>query len=951
MRRISLALALVGAMAATGCGAGGAPAGSSGKAPGIAEGTFKVTVQNTAPLQIQDGYVTSSPAGIDCGGATRTACEADFPIGQAVTMTATALNGKSFLQWAGDCQGTSCVLTGNSDKYLVASFGTYLEQGSHPNWSKASDHGREFWAFENGQAGGLDCRACHGANLQGQGIAVSCQSCHSKSVGATVAYGPAEGCRKCHAAGTYGAPKDPHKATGHVVVSNAAATTVDTNADGTADDVVLTFNVKVDGVNSNALTFFTRAYRFAYNSAREGATVLAAFERFTVAIGTGATLGTPVNGNYTVTFPGMAATVGSAKTTFMVALADRDPALEDMNTTWATAVAHVNGAARDLVGDQACKNCHGDYVFRHREDNGELHHGANPAGVEACVVCHTRYGSVSRGMGGDRTMAYVHGIHNSHAMPAGTVGTAPNTVAKPAGVYARNNSASSSSWFSIGFPGYMVNCSTCHDTDARLAATLARPVKFATCMSCHDGWDGFDAEPADHAPYTAATNCASCHGTGGTAAAKSIADFHDGMRTDRSGLVWAGKDQSVEEAKKIKLSITGVSIAAGEMTITWKAVNPAAGNAEYDPCNTDIASGPVFFGVTADAASGRTAHSMSVVRAYAQGNDWVNAGVGTSPGQPGASVNLSGTNTTCTANVATTKIPTETTTATKGLVTFQGRPQVLVGTTGLATFVRAEAPTREFLVADGAAPATKRRAIVSNAKCLACHLGSLYQHSATGGTRVDNVDLCVACHNPAANDKNWRTLYGVTAANSYDGKSAETYDMRVMIHAIHSAGEKAPWVLYRGSNGVYAFGSQDAIDGLRNWPGAGSNLVYPGTYGTARSHNEIVVHYPRELSDCGACHVDGFDQFAGQATAMPVTVDAGTLSPVPGGYAGTNAFWGTQTDDQLMGPAAASCFSCHQSRDAITQASLRQHAYGFGWTPASFTGGRQALIDYVTLQP
>ena len=77
-----------------------------------------------------------------------------------------------------------------------------------------------------------------------------------------------------------------------------------------------------------------------------------------------------------------------------------------------------NAPARDLVGDQACVNCHGDQVFRERESNGEWHHGANPYGVEACVVCHTRYGSISRSMGGDRLTAYVHGVHNSHAMPA-----------------------------------------------------------------------------------------------------------------------------------------------------------------------------------------------------------------------------------------------------------------------------------------------------------------------------------------------------------------------------------------------------------------------------------------------------------------------------------------------------------------------------------------------------
>jgi hypothetical protein len=221
MRRISLALALVGAMAATGCGTGSTGAAKAGTAPGVAEGTFRITVQNgqgqtrnattgVLPLELRGGVVTSTPAGIECGeGVAVQRCEAEFPVGTAVTMTATAIAPKQFLQWSGDCQGTGpCSFSGGADRYLVASFGTYAEQGAHPNWSAAADHGAQYRAWKaDPVAYGFACTQCHGADLRGVGIAVSCYGCHAHpqlrgpGVDGAFANGPevTTECVKCHA--------------------------------------------------------------------------------------------------------------------------------------------------------------------------------------------------------------------------------------------------------------------------------------------------------------------------------------------------------------------------------------------------------------------------------------------------------------------------------------------------------------------------------------------------------------------------------------------------------------------------------------------------------------------------------------------------------------------------------------------------------------------------------
>jgi hypothetical protein len=157
MRRISLALALFGAVAAAGCGGGAKPAATAG-AKGTAGQSFTLTVNNQGPGTIAD---SSSPAQTCAAGAT---CAWTYAFGTSVTLTATASGSNYFNGFFGDCQGPTCTLSGNADKYVVSYFSATPQ--AHPNW--AAGHGNN-----------IDCSKCHGANYQGQGIAPSCSSCHS----------------------------------------------------------------------------------------------------------------------------------------------------------------------------------------------------------------------------------------------------------------------------------------------------------------------------------------------------------------------------------------------------------------------------------------------------------------------------------------------------------------------------------------------------------------------------------------------------------------------------------------------------------------------------------------------------------------------------------------------------------------------------------------------------
>lgn len=680
------------------------------------------------------------------------------------------------------------------------------------------------------------------------------------------------------------------------------------------------------------------------------------------------------NGNYTATITGFAA-APAAGTAFMLSV------MPPGGPT-ATAVAYNGDRTHDSVSDAACINCHGNHVWR-----GAAHDVTNAQGIGPCLVCHNRVGATEKrltgadstalppvtaapGTDGTGLMGIVHGIHNSANMADGTY------------TWVWTNQTSSTD-FKKGFPGNMPNCATCHQSVAQLAAVAAAPVSWALCISCHDGMDGFpniaaatSGFLATHKTYTLATNCGGCHDG---SIRTTVSEFHNGLVTERAGLIWDGADQSVVLAPTINMAITGVTVNGTNLEITWTAQDGVG--AAIDPCNSDYAIGPVFFGMTG-SSEGCTntptgcGSNMSILRSYAQAGDWVNDNLtgSSAPGQPAGSTTLASTNTTCASGVATTVVPLQTTAATRGIVALQGKPQVRFPANSNVIWVRSKTPTREFVVADGTEPTAARRQIVDVAKCNACHLGTLYQH---GGSRVDSIELCVMCHNPASSEQNRRVGMGVDATEAYDGKAGETYDLRYMVHAIHSAGESKVPLMYYRSNGIYFFGAKDAtgnLQGVTNWPTAGCvSCVDPedgplnwckvygsstagkvpaanpdgsckpdaelvdSTDGTWRPHRVIEVHYPRALNDCSACHVSSDPGLPDPTQAVAVTYETGA------------APYNDLVNDVLMGPSAATCMSCHQSGDPVSQFGLRVHAYGQGWAPTTFVNGRQTLIDAVTL--
>jgi OmcA/MtrC family decaheme c-type cytochrome len=506
----------------------------------------------------------------------------------------------------------------------------------------------------------------------------------------------------------------------------------------------------------------------------------------------------------------------------------------------------------------------------------------------------------------------------------------------------------------------MTNCNVCHTSSSgALAKANTMTVTTANCFSCHESmesWDFTASGTTFHESMTEATNCTSCHNSTPTGIAPAtVTAFHNGLVTERGGIIFNGDDTSVTEGAKFNWTITGIVDNGTNLSISWAA---KYNGVDVNPCNATAAVGaPVFH-----AAAGG---NLSMLRSYFQGDDPV---LGQDPNAPGQAlaVNVTTTNTTCTGNVATTVIPVNTgITATRGIVALQGKPRVVTANITTPTMVRAKTPVREWVVGTGALPAQARRAIANSGECVGCHVGSLYQH---GGNRVDNVDMCVICHNSASSEQNVRVGMGVTASEAYDGLVGQTYEFKTMLHAIHSVGDAAgAFAIYR-TRGIYAW----APEGLTppNWaagtkcavaspippattpaasvvlnptttPPAGTsfgtpgNIVYgastnaDGTYPTVacQPHNLYHPTYPRDTKQCSGCHVAGFGTIPDQAKAVATTMDAGV------------APWLNQLDDSLQGASAAACTSCHSTTDS------RGHAYQNGWTPQTFEKGRQTILE------
>ena len=717
---------------------------------------------------------------------------------------------------------------------------------------------------------------------------------------------PLESCDVCHSDGSFASAPAAHEV--YDVGSFAAFAVTPSGA-----DLVVSFSATVDGAAATAATF-RRAYVTDGTLRTSLTDEIEADPALFVNNG---------DGTYSVRIVDGVARFGGTNSRYLVIL------LNGLNDLEVAAVGDYPAAIplAGLASSEACQGCHGDSgeVGRFDPTNRGGHYSA-PMSVDACVVCHRPGDPLDPDNNEPSYMKIarvVHGIHNSHNFPDGEF------------VTDRDNA------YSITYPTYMTNCSVCHSDDnivpavgvSALEAANAMPVTGSGCLSCHGSMESwtFPVELGFHDLITDpfAHDCqTACHEPGGLGQAKLVVtDFHNGLTTGRGGIVWNGVDTSVTEGAKFVWEITGVVDDGTNLAISWQASYDGVG---VDPCNATPAAGePAFHAIppfTRPDGTTQNRNNLSMLRSYAQGDDFILGQSTSAPGQA-LSVNVTVDNTTCAGGVATTTIPVDPDAdATVGRVALQGKPWLVAidpdDEDGVMQ-VRAKTPTYDWVVGDGSPTLMARRDVVDTGECLKCHVGSLYQH---GGNRVDNVDMCILCHNSASNEKNVRVGMGVDASEAYDGRVGETFEMKTMLHRIHSSGVdgQPPYLVYR-NRGIYAFAPDVSV--LPNWPGTGQQVVYGSDPEVTTNHNFHSADYPRALNACTACHDADFAVIPVQAQAMATTVDAGS------------EVWEDQLDDVLQGAATTACVTCH------ADSASKGHAYQNSWEPKEFPEGRQTIID------
>jgi OmcA/MtrC family decaheme c-type cytochrome len=537
----------------------------------------------------------------------------------------------------------------------------------------------------------------------------------------------------------------------------------------------------------------------------------------------------------------------------------------------------------------------------------------------------------------------IHKIHQGDELPSVVAGT-PYKIG-------------TSDFSDVAFPQDIRNCTKCHDgaVTAQGDNWKTQPSK-AACSSCHDDVY-FGAAPDPLKPYQtvshatasgvtdpAESTCTLCHGAGKP---KDVAVMH----TIPSKVVRGNFKFNILEICGIPV-VNGVAntfgvagCQAGQLpTVKFSVTDPNGGTHGYPSSTYNIFADPEFFNVTPKASM--TVDIAWDTRDYTnkdgsqarpgranQFNVYGTTAASTPFGQaanslaayPAAVSNGDGTYTL----TAATPIPLSATGS--GAVAIEGRsynptvvnPAVIPPTVPPTYLPSSDARTRVpikgevayFAITDST-PKARRVVADATGKCDKCH----DQLSLHGGSRNDNVQLCVLCHNPSNTDAQAsgrpkdptftpsNDLPIINAASlAMDGKKEESVDLKRMIHGIHAAGmrEKGIWI-------------------------AGGSFAG--------------VRYPGILNDCSTCHTGTTYQLTGiwetptQNGILGSTIDATpTMVPTVSTKLQVDAALNDPTDDLKISPTAAVCSSCHDT--ALEQAHMTLNGALFAMTQSVINGG------------
>jgi len=513
---------------------------------------------------------------------------------------------------------------------------------------------------------------------------------------------------------------------------------------------------------------------------------------------------------------------------------------------WVPATGATEGIfIMDIAATANCNRCHDPLAI----------HGGGRREVQYCVTCHNP-GSVDPDSTNTVDMkVMIHKIHMSANLPSVQEG-------EPYVIYGFRDGVNDFS--DVSFPQDIRNCVNCHAGSAT-GNNLAYPAgedysltltsqgdnwsvyaTQAACGSCHD-----DVNFSTHAGgQTDDSNCASCHAVGGIAG--SIQNSHRML--------------TIEASQRFAASILSVTnTSPGELPrVQYKVFDPTNGDQPYDlqsdPVWTSVANGASRLAI--DLAWNTSDYTNS-------GNDLENASAVSLDALTGTPVGDGSYIIDSTVAIPNGSERPFIPATGSGVAGIEGHPAVDIGSDTEPNVQRIPfTNVHEFFsINEPDGTAVNRRTSVELTNCLSCHQ-TLSLH---GSNRTDNVQVCVACHNPRNTDRDVRAI----AANPpTDGKEEESLDFKRMVHGIHAAGFR--------ENPLQIVGFQGR---------------------TTYIFDEEEVQYPGNLANCTACHTD----------------DGFTL-PLPSGVLGTTTNTGddlqSPIDDTVISPTPAVCSSCHDGEEA-----------------------------------
>lgn len=487
-------------------------------------------------------------------------------------------------------------------------------------------------------------------------------------------------------------------------------------------------------------------------------------------------------------------------------------------------------------------------------------HGGNRTDVEYCVTCHNP-GSTDANSGNTVDLkVMVHKIHMGKNLPSVQAG----------GEYAIWGYRDSKHDYSgLAYPQDIGNCQNCHVG----TGTTNEFYESVALTNQGDNWNEFPAR----------ASCGSCHDDVDW-------DSHKGGQPDdsRCGSCHAptanasayNKHRQLRDVAgaQFKAEILNISSTGpGEFpTVTYKISNPDTGEAY------DLANDPAF---TQQDGSSRLAISLGWST-----SDYHNTGNGSPYASTISENGLAGTpNGDGSYSVTfTTAIPAGGVATGSGAVTIDGHPAVDLEESGDFSAVPMTNTHDFYSIDEASGTASARRESVSIEQCQACHQ-TLSLH---GTNRSNDIGTCVTCHNARNTDRQVREI----ASNPpTDGKDEESIDFKTMVHAIHAPSMRENPLQVVGFRGF-------------------STHVY----------DEEHVHYPGDLSNCQACHVDGGYQLPLASGVLGNTIDTGTDHESP-------------ADDTVITPASAVCYACHEND--VAKAHMEGNGGNFSTTQDAIDSG------------